>query len=36
MHADWLLKLRISIAIHLQAIRTEFAPKNVVIFGLQK
>ena len=32
-HADWLLKLRISIAIHLRAICVEFAPENVVIFA---
>ena len=31
--ADWLLKLRISFAIHLRAIRAEFAPENVVIFA---
>ena len=31
--ADWLLKLRISFAIHLRAIRVEFAPENVVIFA---
>ena len=29
--ADWLLKLRISFAIHLRAIRAEFVPENVVI-----
>ena len=32
-HADWLFKLRISFAIHLGAIRAEFAPENVVIFA---
>ena len=31
--ADWLLKFRISFAIHLRAIRAEFAPTNVVIFA---
>ena len=31
--ADWLLKLRISFAIHLRAIRAQFAPKNVVVFA---
>ena len=30
-HSDWLLKLRISFAIHLRATCTEFAPKTVVI-----
>ena len=33
MRADWLLKLWISLAIHLQATCMEFAPKNVVIFA---
>ena len=31
--ADWLLKLRISFAIHLRAICAQFAPENVVIFA---
>ena len=31
--ADWLLKLLISFAIHLRAIRAEFEPGNVVIFA---
>ena len=31
--ADWRLKLRISFAIHLRAIREEFASENVVIFA---
>ena len=33
--ADWLLmiKIRISFAIHLGAIRAEFAPEHVVIFA---
>ena len=31
--ADWLLKLRKAFAIHLRAIRAEFAPENVVIFA---
>ena len=30
---DWLLKLRISFAIHLWAIHVKFAPKNVVLFS---
>ena len=30
-HSDWLLKLRISFAIHLRATCTGFAPKTVVI-----
>ena len=34
VRADRLLKLQISFAIHLQAIRTQFAPKNVVIFAV--
>ena len=31
--ADWLPELRIFCAIHLRAIRAEFAPENVVIFS---
>ena len=31
--ADWLLKLRISIAIHLLTIHAEFAPESVVAFA---
>ena len=30
---DWLLKLRISFAVHLLAIRAEFGPENVIIFA---
>ena len=33
MRADWLLKLRTSFAIHLRAIRAEFASENVAIFA---
>ena len=36
-HSDWLLKLRISFAIHLRATCTGFAPKTVVIVaGIKK
>lgn len=31
--ADWLLKLPVPFAIHLQAIHVEFAPETVVIFA---
>ena len=31
VRSDWLLKLRISFAIHLRGTRVEFAPKIVVI-----
>ena len=33
VHADWLLKLWITFAIHLQATRMELGPGNVVIFA---
>ena len=31
MHSDWLLKLRISFAIHFRETRLRFVPKNVVL-----
>lgn len=33
VHADWLLKLWITFAIHLRATRMELGPGNVVIFS---
>ena len=31
MHSDWLLKLRISFAIHFRVTRARFVPKNILI-----